>query len=70
MNAALLKGKMVENGDTQASLAEALGISRSRLNAKINGSADFRQLEILFIKERYKLTAKDINNIFFTHEVS
>ena len=70
MNANLLKAKMKEFGDTQVVLAAALGISRSRLTAKINGIADFRQNEILFIKYRYALTAADINLIFFTPEMS
>lgn len=70
MNANLLKAKMKEFGDTQVVLAAALGISRSRLTAKINGIADFRQNEILFIKDRYALTAADINSIFFSPKMS
>lgn len=70
MNANLLKAKMKEFGDTQVVLAAALGISRSRLTAKINGVSDFRQNEILFIKDRYALTASEINSIFFSPELS
>lgn len=70
MNANLLKAKMKEFGDTQVVLAAALGISRSRLMAKINGVSDFRQNEILFIKDRYALTASEINSIFFSPELS
>lgn len=70
MNANLLKAKMKEFGDTQAVLAVVLGISRSRLTAKINGVADFRQNEILFIKDRYSLTAADIDLIFFSPKMS
>ena len=62
----MLKGKMVQFGDTQAKLAEFLGISLSNLNAKINGNgADFRQNEITAIKERYALTADEVDAIFF-----
>lgn len=70
MNERLFRAKMAEYGDTQETLAEALGISRTRLNAKINGVADFRQMEILFIKGRYNLTPSDIDAIFFTKKVS
>ena len=64
MNTKLLKSKMVAYGDTQESLADALGISRTRLTSKINGVSDFRQMEMIFIKERYGLSADDIDDIF------
>lgn len=70
MHTSLLKAEMVKNGDTQESLAEALGISRQTLNGKILGKVDFRQNEILFIKDRYRLTAKVIDAIFFDIKVS
>lgn len=61
---------MKAHGDTQESLADALGISRTRLTAKINGVSDFRQLEMLFIKKRYDLTADEVDDIFFSSKVS
>ena len=61
-----LKGKIIENGDTQAQLAKAIGISASNLNDKINGKVSFRQDEIAVIKERYHLTAMDVDAIFFS----
>lgn len=68
MNKNLLRAIMMRNGDTQEMLASAMGISLSRLNAKINNTnADFRQSEMAFIIKRYKLEASDIDNIFFTH---
>ena len=71
MNETLLRSVMIKNGDTQGTLAEAMGISLSRLNAKINNNgAEFKQTEILFIKQRYKLTAKEVNEIFFNVKVS
>ena len=59
-------------GDTQTSLAEAMGISRTRLNAKINetNNAVFTQPEISFIKARYKLTPERVDEIFFETKVS
>ena len=65
MNTNMLKAKIVENGDTQAVLAAALGISASNLNDKINGKASFRQDEIALIKGRYHLTAVEVDSIFF-----
>lgn len=66
MNKALLRAEMIKHGDTQETLAKAMGISLSRLNAKINSdSAEFRQTEIIFIKDRYNLSAADVDSIFF-----
>ena len=59
--------KMKLFGDTQPILAEALGMSLSRLNAKINETdgAEFTQSEITAIKIRYHLTAEEVDAIFF-----
>ena len=71
MNKALLKSKIIANGDTQETLAIAMDTSLSSLNSKINGTnADFRQSEIKFIKDRYDLSAKDVDEIFFNKLVS
>lgn len=66
MNTKMLKAKIVENGDTQAQLAEALGISASNLNEKINGKVSFRQNEIAAIRNKYQLTATEVDAIFFS----
>lgn len=66
MNSALLKSYIVRNNDNQSKLAEALGISLSTLNAKINGcNTSFRQNEIAAIKERYNLSPVEVDEIFF-----
>lgn len=72
MNKLKLVGVMHENGDTQESLASAIGISLQRFNAKINetNGAEFTQGEIQSIKERYDLTAEAIDEIFFKSFVS
>jgi len=72
MNKALFKSQMAKYDDTQAMLAEAMGISLSRLNAKINESqgAAFTQTEMAFIISRYHLTSDDAMNIFFNQEVA
>jgi hypothetical protein len=68
LNKTLLKSFIVRYDKTQLNLARAMGISLSRLNAKINESngAEFTQSEICFIRDRYYLSNRDVNNIFFT----
>lgn len=72
MNKLLLKSHMAKRGDTQAILAKAMGLSLSRLNAKINGTggAEFTQTEIAFISERYKLSGGETMRVFFNEKVS
>ncbi len=70
MNSNLLKSKMAAYGDTQAQLAEAIGISASNLNDKITGKVSFRQSDIAAIKKRYHLSAEDVDLIFFGLELS
>lgn len=66
MNKNLLKSHMASKGDTQAVLAKEMGLSLSRLNAKINGTsnAEFTQTEIAFIASRYKLSPKELEAVF------
>ena len=63
---------MALKGDTQSDLAVWLGISRSRLNAKINGTggAEFTQSEMIRVAERYDLSPEEAGAIFFAKEVS
>ena len=70
MNKQKFVGIMYENGDNQGKLAEAMDISLSRLNAKINGSGEFSQSAIQLIKDRYDLDADKVDEIFFTPPVS
>lgn len=70
MNARMLKGKMAEYGDTQADLAAAIGISPSNFNDKLNGKVSFRQNEIAAIRHRYRLTADEVDHIFFADLLS
>ncbi len=67
MNKNKLLAVIKENGDTQDTLAKAMGLSRSRLSAKIherNGAA-FTHPEIVSIKNRYNLSDEQLNAIFF-----
>lgn len=63
---------MAKFGDTQETLAKALGLSLSRLNAKINerDGASFNQNEMSVIISRYSLTQNDAMSIFFADKVS
>lgn len=67
MNKNKLVSKMKLYEDTQESLADAIGISVQRVNAKINqtGGAEFTMSEIRAIKIRYKLTSEEVDDIFF-----
>ena len=56
------------HGDTQEVLANYIGISVQRLNAKLNrtNGAEFTQGEISKIKEKYNLTDEEVVLIFFS----
>ena len=70
MNSDKLLGVIKEKGDTQEDLAKAIGLSRTRLSAKIHKKAAFTQPEILAIKRHYQLTKEQIDDIFFADYVS
>lgn len=71
MNANKLKAIMALNGDTGAKLAEALGIARPTFSLKLhNKGTDFTRGEIQIIKDRYKLSAEEVDDIFFNIKVS
>lgn len=71
MNKNMFVSKMKLFGDTQEILAEALGLSLSRLNAKINETdgAEFKQSEIKFFIVRWQLTPEEVDQIFFVSRV-
>lgn len=60
------------HGDRQEDLANAIGLSRTRLSAKIHSkdNASFNQPEIAAIKKRYHLTSEQVDSIFFNIDVS
>lgn len=71
MNKNALKGLIVSHDGKQEVLAEAMGLSLSRLNAKITeNNAEFTKSEIEFIRDRYKLSRKQVMDIFFSNNVS
>ncbi len=71
MNKQLLKSYIVKYDGTQAKLAEAMGLSQSCLNAKINeNKTEFTKSEMAFIAERYEIPEHEFNEIFFSQLVS
>ena len=67
MNKNELRAVMIANGDNYEKLADALGIYTSTLSNKINtkNGIGLNQPEIIAIKNRYNLTADQIDHIFF-----
>lgn len=65
-----LRAVMIRNGDRQADLAKAIGLSPPTLSDKINGRWDFWRAEIEAIALRYNLSAEDIARIFFPKTVA
>ena len=66
MNIRLLESKMKLYGDTNVTLAKYLKRTPQSLSAKKRGKGgDFTRKEIDMIKERYSLTAEEIDAIFF-----
>ena len=71
MNTNKLRAKMALYGDTGNALAEAIGLSPQRFSAKLNdNNAEFTQGEIQTIKDRYNLSAEEVDEIFFNLKVS
>jgi antitoxin component HigA of HigAB toxin-antitoxin module len=64
VNTNAFKAAMVYNGDTQATTAEFLGISRVALSEKLNQKYDFRVPEIKMLCKRWKLTPEKVYEIF------
>ena len=66
MNAKLLRSVMILHGDTNATLAEYLGITEQSVSNKINeNGTEFKQGEIAKIKARYNLDSDMVDRIFF-----
>ena len=69
MNKKMFRSIMVLNGDTNKTLADFLDISETSVSNKINESGqEFTQGEIKAIKNRYRLTPEQVDEIFFTVE--
>lgn len=67
MNADALKGKIKGHAMTQSDVADAIGISLSRFNAKINNcGAEFTLGEVRAIRDVLCLTPEETDFIFFS----
>lgn len=67
MNRNMLKSIMALHDDTIRDLADYLGITPNSVSNKINeNGTEFRQGEIAMIKERYNLSADQVDDIFFS----
>lgn len=65
-----LKIKMLKYGDSNKSLAAALGKTPSTICCKLKGSQRFTLSEMQTIIDRYGLTPEETQSIFFASEVS
>lgn len=66
MNKEMLRSIMVLNGDTNKELADYLEISEASVSAKMNeNKTEFKQKEIAKIRDKYNLSAEQIEAIFF-----
>ena len=66
MNKNLLRYYMALNGDTNKELATLLGCTEQSVSGKINKKGtEFKQGEIAKIRDRYHLSAEQIEAIFF-----
>lgn len=72
MNKTALRVVMMQHSETYEDLAKVLGIAVPTLSDKINGktSRGFTQPEIVTIKDHYRLSAEQVDLIFFDNEVS
>lgn len=68
MQSKLFKSKMTLHEDTISSLSELMNIHRNTLAEKIDGKAQFKQNEIDFFIDHWKLTPHEVIQIFFDKE--
>lgn len=64
-----LQGRMIEQGYTQMSLADAMGKNKGTISAKMNGHSFFTTAEIAGICKVLRISFKDIPAYFFAQKV-
>lgn len=71
VNKSMLRSFMAKFDETQNDLAKALGLSLSRVNAKINGwqGADFTEAEMEFIRNRYHMSREEGALVFYPKSI-
>lgn len=72
MNRDKLLGVLMLNGERLEDLAKLLDRDRATVSRKLNGyqGAEFTQGEIKVIRDKYKLSPKQVDEIFFAQGVS
>lgn len=65
-----LKAEIIRNGFSVKKIADAIGVKESTFYRKLRGDTQFKQCEILALKLTLDLSNDDINDIFFTPQVS
>lgn len=70
MNPDKLRGKIVENGYSCKTFSDAIGIGRTALYRKLNGTTEFSRSEIQAITTVLHLTSEQLLDIFFGNKVS
>lgn len=61
-----LKGRMVEKGYIQSTLAKAIGISTASVQSKLAGRSVFNAYELYLIKKALEIPGAEVNDYFFT----
>lgn len=64
-----LRGRIKEQGKSQADLCAEIGMSPTTLSLKLSGKSDFRQEEIMAIAKCLGITPKQISYFFFCEKV-
>jgi antitoxin component HigA of HigAB toxin-antitoxin module len=65
MNVSLLRSKMMLRGHRDKDLQEVLGLSRISISGRMTGLREFTLKDITKIAEYYKLTPKEVKDIFY-----
>lgn len=65
MNKRKFKAAMILHGDNGGTVAEALNVSPQTVSAKLNNKAEFTQNEMRILKDRWNLSADEVDEIFF-----
>lgn len=61
----LFRAKLVSLEITLKDAASIIGVNEATLHRKMNGSSDFTRNEIQLLRQALKLTAAEVDEIFF-----
>lgn len=70
MNVNILKSKIALKGITIDELAEQIGISKTAMYRRLNGTNSFKANEIKAMKTILSLDMNEVSDIFFSDEVA